>query len=92
MEARESPLAPFRIVCSVNGSEAGMLRFETYSARDGALMVYRNGLVPVRDVFAPKPGWEVGEAQFTRGQATLEIIVQDITGNNRNVVYRLQVE
>jgi hypothetical protein len=92
VSAGETPLAPFRIVCSVNGREAGVLGFETYSARDGVLMVYRNGLVPVRDVFAPKPGWEIGEAWFTRGQATLEIIAQDIAGNERNLVYRLQVE
>jgi hypothetical protein len=88
----ETPLAPFRIVCSVNGREAGALGFETYSAREGALMVHRNGLVPVREVFAPTPGWEIGETPFTRGQATLEVIVQDIAGNSRNVVYRLQVE
>jgi hypothetical protein len=92
VSAGESPLAPFRIVCSVNGREAGALGFETYSARDGVLLVYRNGLVPVRTVFAPNPGWEIGEALFTRGQATLEIIAQDIAGNERNLVYRLQVE
>jgi hypothetical protein len=88
----ENLLAPFRMVCSVNGREAGALSFETYSARDGVLMVYRNGLVPVREVFAPAPGWEIGETRLTRGQVTLEIITQDIAGNSRSVVYRLQVE
>jgi hypothetical protein len=92
LEARESPLAPFRIVCSVNGIETGALNFETYSARDGSLMVYRNGLIPVKQVYAPYPSYEVGEIRFTRGQATLEVIAQDIAGNSRNVVYRLQVE
>jgi hypothetical protein len=88
----EPPLAPYRIVCMVNGREAGVLNFETYSARDGALMVYRNGLIPVRDIYAPYPAYEVGEVWFTRGQATLEVIAQDISGNTRNVVYRLTVE
>jgi hypothetical protein len=88
----ENLLAPFKMVCSVNGREAGVLSFETYSARDGALMVYRNGLVPVREVFAPYPGWEIGETRLTRGQVTLEIIAQDIAGNSRSVIYRLQVE
>jgi hypothetical protein len=88
----ESPLAPFRIVCMVNGSEAGVLNFETYSVRDGSLMVYRNGLVPVRDIYALYPAYEVGEVSFTRGQASLELIAQDISGNTRNVVYRLMVE
>jgi hypothetical protein len=92
LEARENPLAPFRIVCSVNGIETGVLNFETYSARDGSLMVYRNGLIPVKQIYAPYPAYEIGEIRFTRGQAALEVIAQDIAGNSRNVVYRLQVE
>ena len=88
----ESPLAPYRIICSVNGSESGLLSFETYSARNGSLVVNRNGLVPVRQVYAPVPGYEVADVWFTRGQTTLEIIAQDIARNVRNVVYRLMVE
>ena len=88
----ESPLAPYRIICSLNGSETGALVFETYSARDGSLMVYRNGLVPVRRVYAPVPSYEVADVWLSRGQTTLEIIAQDIAGNTRNVVYRLMVE
>jgi len=88
----ENPLAPYRIMCSLNGSEAGVLSFETFSARDGRLMVYRNGLVPVRQIYSPVPAYEVADVWFSRGQTTLEIIAQDITGNVRNVVYRLMVE
>jgi hypothetical protein len=87
-----APLAPYRIMCSLNGSESGALNFETYSARNGALVVYRNGLVPVRQVYAAVPGYEVADIWLTRGQATLEIIAQDISGNSRNVVYRFTVE
>ena len=87
-----SPLAPYRIICSLNGTETGVLNFETYSARDGSLMVYRNGLVPVMQVFAPVPGYEIADVWFTRGQSTLEIIAQDIAGNVRNAVFRLMVE
>ncbi|MDR0472154.1 MAG: hypothetical protein LBH43_00540 [Treponema sp.] len=92
LTANEAPLAPFRIICSVNGIETGSLNFETYLARDGSLMVYRNGLVPVREVFFPQPGWEAGEISFTRGQANLEVIVQDYSGNSRRALYRLQIE
>ena len=88
----ERPLAPHRIICTLNGSEAGVLNFETYSSRDGQLMVYRNGLVPVRQIYAPVPSYEVADVWFSRGQTTLEIIAQDIAGNIRNVVYRLLVE
>jgi hypothetical protein len=88
----ENFLAPHRILCTLNGNELGSLTFETYSARDGVLMVYRNGLVPVRQVYAPVPGFEVGEVWLTRGQVSLEIIAQDIMGNAQSAVYRLMVE
>jgi hypothetical protein len=92
LSPNESPLAPYRIVCSVNGNEIGTLNFETYSARDGVLMVYRNGLVPVKQVYGPFPAFEVGETWFTRGQITLEISAQDIIGNSQSAQYRLTVE
>jgi hypothetical protein len=92
MDPGEHPLAPHRIICSVNGGEIGSLSFEIFSARDGVLLVNRNGLVPVRQVYAPFPAYEAGELWLTRGQANLEIIAQDITGNTRSVVYRLVVE
>lgn len=87
-----APMAPFRIVCVLNGSEAGSLNFETYFVRDGSLVVYRNGLIPVRRVHAPTPGFEVADVWLTRGQATLDIIVQDISGVTRNVLHRFMVE
>ncbi|MDR1318709.1 MAG: hypothetical protein LBJ90_03715 [Treponema sp.] len=88
----ESALAPHRISCSVNGIEISSLNFETFSTRDGALMAYRNGLVPAKQVYAPFPAFEVGKVPFTRGQANLEIVVQDIAGNSRSVVFRILVE
>jgi hypothetical protein len=92
LRPNEGPLAPHRILCSVNGVEIGGLIFETLSVRDGVLMASRNGLIPARQVYAPFPAFEAGEVSFTRGQAAIEIIVQDIQGNTRNVIYRLQVE
>ena len=85
-------LAPHRIVCSMNGIEAGALSFETICARDGVLMVNRNGLVPALRVYAPYPAFEAGEVQISRGQAMLEIIVQDIAGNSRSANTRMIVE
>jgi len=55
-------------------------------------MINRNGLIPVRQVYAPVPGYEIADVWFTRSQTTLEIIAQDIAGNSRNVVYKLTVE
>jgi murein DD-endopeptidase MepM/ murein hydrolase activator NlpD len=89
--AREYPLAPQRIVCSVNGAEAGSLNFDAVSARDGVLMIYRNGLVPAKQIYANFPAFETAVVILNRGQATLEVIVQDMAGNSRNSVNRIIV-
>jgi len=83
--------APQRIVCLVNGAEVSSLNFEAVSARDGTLMVSRNGLVSARQIYSGYPSFEAAEVFLTRGQVTLEIIVQDISGANRSVVNRLIV-
>jgi len=88
----ENPLAPYRIVCLLNGSEAGALNFENFSVRDGSLMVYRNGLLPAKQVYASFPAYAISDLWLTRGQTSLEIISQDIAGNVRNVLYRFMVE
>jgi hypothetical protein len=89
--AKEYTLAPQRIVCSVNGAEAGALNFDAVSARDGVLMVYRNGLVPAKQIYANYPAFETAVVFLNRGQATLEVIVQDSAGNSRNFVSRIIV-
>jgi len=83
--------APQRIVCSMNGAEVGSINFEAVSARDGVLMVYRNGLVPARQIYSAFPAFETAEVFLTRGLVTLEIIVQDLAGNPRSVSNRLTV-
>jgi len=81
--------APQRIVCLINGTEASSLNFEAVSARDGVLMVYRNGLVSAKQIYSGFPAFEAAEVFLTRGQVTMEIIVQDLSGVNRSVVNRL---
>jgi len=89
--AQAGQYAPHEILCSVNGAEVGSLNFEAFSARDGTQMVYRNGLVPARQIFAYSPSYEAAEVFLTRGQVTLEVIVQDINGVSRNTVSRFNV-
>jgi len=91
-DATGGQYSPYRIVCSVNGIEAGTLLLDTISARDGVLMVNRDGLVPALKVYAHHPAFEVGEIYLNRGQAILEIVVHDITGNSRSVSTRIMVE
>jgi len=83
--------APHRILCSINGAEVGSLNFESVSARDGIQVVSRNGLIPAKQVYANYQSYEAAEVFLTRGQVTLEVIVQDISGNSRSTVSRLTV-
>ena len=85
-------LAPYRIICSVNGEEMSNLSLETISARDGVLMVNRSGFVPALNVYGPYPAYEAAEVQLNRGQVMLEIIAMDISGNSRSSLIRLIVE
>ncbi|MCL2193478.1 MAG: M23 family metallopeptidase [Treponema sp.] len=85
-------LAPHRIISSVNGTEVGRFSLETISARDGVMLINRGLQVPARRVYAPFPAFEAGEAWLNRGQAILEIIVQDIAGNSSNIVAHIFVE
>jgi len=85
------PFAPQRIVCSINGAEVGAINFEAISARDGIMMVSRNGLVPAKQIYANYPAFEAADVFLTRGQVTLEVIVQDISGASHSNVMRLTV-
>jgi hypothetical protein len=85
-------LAPHRLVASLNGVEVGSLNFETYSARAGTLLLSRNIPAPVSAVYAPYPAFDLGEAWFTRGQTTLELIARDVRGNESSAIRRLEVE
>jgi len=90
--SRGQRLPPHRILCSVNGEEIGSLSFDTINAKDGVLMVSRNGQSPAKRVYANYPAFEIGEVQFNRGQANLEVIVQDLAGNSRSTLIRIIVE
>jgi hypothetical protein len=88
---RGAIFAPQRIVCSVNGAEVGFLNFESISARDGVLMAFRNGLVPAKQIYGSHPSFESANVFLSRGQANLEVIVQDVAGNSRSFVNRMIV-
>jgi len=90
--AGRTPLAPFRIICTVNGLETGRLNFESYTARDGVLMAHGNNLIPARQAFASDPYYELGSINFARGQVVLEIITHNVSGGTRNAVFRFTVE
>jgi hypothetical protein len=91
-DAGENTLAPFKIICSLNGLEVGAVTFETFFSRNGVLLVYRNGPTPVHTAYVDARYFEIGSAYFTRGQAALEVIAQDVNENSQRVVFNLNIE
>ncbi|MDR2864174.1 MAG: hypothetical protein LBV68_01005 [Spirochaetaceae bacterium] len=92
-ESTTAPVAPYRITCSLNGVEMGILALEIFFARDGTLMIYGDGLVPVSTIYSTYPALEAASGVwFTRGGASLEIIVEDHSKNTRTAAYRIFVE
>jgi len=89
---RGTGLAPQRIVVSVNGIETGRLSMETLTARDGTMLANRLSPEPADRIYAPFPAIEIGEVQLSRGQAIMEVLVQDIAGNSGVAMFRLLVE
>jgi hypothetical protein len=88
---RSNVLAPQYIVCSMNGAEVASLNFEAFTARDGVMMAYRNGLVPASRIYSAAPAYEAAEVFFSRGQATLELIVTNNAGNSARYVTRMYI-
>ncbi len=85
-------LAPQRIILLVNGAEQGSLHLETIAAVDGELRVNQRAPTPAAFVYRAVPGFDLGEARFLRGKATIELIVRDAAGNERTSSYSLLVE
>jgi hypothetical protein len=85
-------LAPHRMSCLVNGVESGGLYMETFFGENGNLMAYRKVPIPAVQAYASYPAYEIGEVLLSRGQAVLEIIVNDVANNSRNTVFRLTVQ
>jgi hypothetical protein len=91
--ASDSPLSPHRITCYVNGAERGSINFETLSSRRGMLFVSTSAAsAPASEVYEFYPSLSAGEVWLTRGQAAVEIIVEDIAGNSRIASFRFLVE
>lgn len=88
----ENSLAPHSISLLLNGQELYRLDFESIIMKEGMLMVYKNGFVPARQIYAPVPGFELGSVQLNRGQTNLEIAVRDLQGNSRSSIFELLVE
>jgi len=85
-------LVPLRTQWYINGVAQGLLLFETLETKNGQRMVMENQKKTVDQVYHDDQTIDIGMGLFNRGRATLEIIIRDKAGNERNITYQLTVE
>ena len=84
-------LSPFRITVLINGKEHTLIPFEQMKESDGKL--YLSSPAFTRDTFFSDPTRIfLGEISLIRGQADISLMVKDTAGNERSVLFGLQID
>lgn len=84
-------LSPFRISVLINGSEYLTIPFEVLKNNQGRLFLSTPDYV-WETLYAESERMYLGEITLTRGRSDISIIARDIAGNERSVVFGLQIE
>jgi len=92
VDQTDSLIAPYRILCYLNGLEEGALYLETLTAQDGVLKVLRAQSTPAAQVYRTDRTLDIGEGRFRRGRTVMEVLSRDAAGNERSVTYTFNVE
>lgn len=84
-------LAPFRITIQVNGKEYSSIPFELLQEKSGELYL-SNPEFTWKKLYSDPERMYLGELSLTRGRADISIIARDTAGNERSVLFGLQIE
>ncbi len=92
VDQTDSLIAPYRILCYLNGLEQGTLYLETLTARNGVLKAQRAQSTPAAQVYRADRTFDIGEGSFKRGRTIMEVLARDAAGNERSVTFTFNVE
>jgi hypothetical protein len=84
-------LAPFRISVQVNGAEQASVPFEILTGNAGRLSL-SNSAYTWNEMYKDPDRIYLGELTLSRGRADIAVIARDIAGNERSVLFGLQIE
>ena len=91
LDGSQTPLSPFRISVLVNGSEKTTVPFEVLREESGKL--YLDSPSFTSDTLYNDPERTfLGEIALNRGRADVSVIARDAAGNERSVLFSLQIE
>ena len=91
IDGSQTPLAPFRVSVLINGSEAATLPFEVLRSEAGKLQLNSPAYTSAA-LYGDPDRMFLGEITLNRGRADITVIARDAAGNERNVLFSLQIE
>jgi hypothetical protein len=91
IEKNPHDFAPFRVTVQVNGKEYSSIPFELLSEKNGELFL-SDPQFTWNKLYSDPARIYLGELSLTRGRADISIIARDIAGNERAVMFGLQIE
>jgi hypothetical protein len=91
INASPNNLSPFRITIEVNGSEYSSIPFELLKETNGEVYLSSPTLT-WKNLYKDPVRIYLGELTLTRGRADISIIARDTAGNERSVLFGLQIE
>jgi hypothetical protein len=91
IDGSSAELAPFRITIQVNGKEYSSIPFEILQEKTGELYLSDPDFT-WKKLYVDQERMYLGELSLTRGRADISIIAKDAVGNERSVLFGLQIE
>ncbi len=91
MDGSPTELSPFRISILVNGSEYAAIPFELLKENKGQLFLSTPEYT-ADNLYTDPERTFLGELKLTRGKTDVSIIARDIAGNERSVLFGMQVD
>jgi hypothetical protein len=91
VDGSQTLLAPFRVSVLVNGSEAQAIPFEVLRSEGGKLFL-DSPEYTTATLYADAERMFLGEITLNRGRADITVIARDTAGNERSVLFSLQIE
>ncbi len=91
MDGSTVELGPFRISVLVNGSEYAAIPFELLRESKGKLFL-SSQVYTWDNLYTDPERTFLGELKLSRGKTDISIIARDIAGNERSVMFGMQVE
>jgi hypothetical protein len=91
LEKNTNDFPPFRVTIQVNGKEYSSIPFELMSEKDGTLYL-SDPQFTWKKLYSDPTRMYLGELSLTRGRADISILARDIAGNERNVLFGVQID